>query len=60
MHTDAVRRRWNRANSCGPGVRSTLSPLVYTVDDLCSGRWDPVNSAIKVEVQLLASSHGGD
>ena len=52
-HTDAVRRRWNTASSCGPGVRSTLSTLVYSVDDLCSGRWDLVNSAIKVEVQLL-------
>ena len=49
-HTDAVRRRWDTAASCGPGIRSSL---VYSVDDTCSGRCDPVHKAIKVEVQLL-------
>ena len=52
-HTGAVRRRRDTASSCGPGIRSSLSSLVYSVDDTCSGRCDPVHKAIKVEVQLL-------
>jgi hypothetical protein len=52
-HTDAVHRRWNTAASCGPGIRSSLSSLVYSVDDTCTGRCDPLHKAIKVEVQLL-------
>jgi len=58
-HSDGSRRRWVVSKSCpsGPGIRSSLSAEIFSVDADCTARNDDCKKAIKVEVQLLPRGH---
>ena len=61
-HSDGSRRRWVVSKSCpsGPGIRSSLSAEIFSVDADCTARNDDYKKAIKVEVQLLPRMNESD